>query len=387
MSMNNYECPKCHNVFPESNKFLHDIHCTVNNPLPLNQSRILFLEENNNQNYQNNNNQNNINFLNFGNQNNQINHNQNNINNRNFLNQNNRINPFQNDLNYNNQGNINIDNQNNLNNQNKNNHNQNLPHRPQPRLGLRKEPISHRDIFHNIRESFMEMPQTFECWYCGQTLPLDQKVDHMLCHQLENENERNPRNEQNNLNQNERRQGRNIRPRDQSANISPRRVNPRRQINPSPDNRHNNNINNIQNPQPNNNQMPILNFDFNRIEENNNRLNNNRNRNNFVADIPSFRNENIFNNRLNQINRRIQLIRNNSRRVNNNVSLPETKLDNISSFDSEKKRCLICLCDYIIGDKVINLPCIHMYHSECIKSWLNSHDSCPLCKIKISDVI
>ena len=199
----------------------------------------------------------------------------------------------------------------------------------------------------------MEMPQTFEC----------------------------------NLNQNERRQGRNIRPRDQSANISPRRVNPRRQINPSPDNRHNNNINNIQNPQPNNNQMPILNFDFNRIEENNNRLNNNRNRNNFVADIPSFRNENIFHNRLNQINRRIQLIRNNSRRVNNNVSLPETKLDNISSLDSEKKRCLICLCDYIIGDKVINLPCIHMYHSECIKSWLNSHDSCPLCKIKISDVI
>ena len=49
MNIDNYECPKCHNVFPKSNKFLHDIHCTVNNPLPLNQNRILFLEENNNQ--------------------------------------------------------------------------------------------------------------------------------------------------------------------------------------------------------------------------------------------------------------------------------------------------------------------------------------------------
>ena len=61
MNIDNYECPKCHNVFPKSNKFLHDIHCTVNNPLPLNQNRILFLEENNNQNYQNNYNQNNLN--------------------------------------------------------------------------------------------------------------------------------------------------------------------------------------------------------------------------------------------------------------------------------------------------------------------------------------
>ena len=63
-----------------------------------------------------------------------------------------------------------------------------------------------------------------------------------------------------------------------------------------------------------------------------------------------------------------------------------TKIDNISSLDPEKKNCTICLCDYINGDKVIILPCIHMFHAECIKEWLKKN-SCPLCKIKITDAI
>ena len=41
MENNSYECPRCHNIFPEKNKFLHDIRCTNENPMPLDQSRIL----------------------------------------------------------------------------------------------------------------------------------------------------------------------------------------------------------------------------------------------------------------------------------------------------------------------------------------------------------
>ena len=154
---------------------MHDIHCTVNNPLPLNQSRILFLEENNNQDNLSNHNQNNLNYFNYDNQNNQINHNQSNLNNLNYLNQNNINNRIQNNLNFDNENenNLNYNNQNYLDNHNQNNHNQDLPHRPQPRLGLRNEPISHRDIFHNIRESIMEIPQTFDCWLCGKSVLQD----------------------------------------------------------------------------------------------------------------------------------------------------------------------------------------------------------------------
>jgi len=53
MRVNNYKCPKCHNIFPESNKHFHEILCKDNNQLPLNQSRIMFLEEENNQNQNN----------------------------------------------------------------------------------------------------------------------------------------------------------------------------------------------------------------------------------------------------------------------------------------------------------------------------------------------
>ena len=35
-----YECPRCHNKFPESNKIMHDIRCTEENPLPNNENFV-----------------------------------------------------------------------------------------------------------------------------------------------------------------------------------------------------------------------------------------------------------------------------------------------------------------------------------------------------------
>lgn len=373
MNVNNYECPKCHNVFPESNKLMHDIRCTVNNPVPLNQSRIFLFEENNNQNKTNNRNRNNINNRNQNNLYNQIqtipnNRIQNNINIRN-----------QNNLNNRNHNNINNRAQSNINNRYQNNQNQHLPQRPQPRLGLRNNPISHIDIFHNIRESFMDIPQTFDCWLCGQTLPEDQKIDHMLCHQIQNENEENERIEQNNLNQNQGQPLRNQRLRDRLG------------INYHNNNRRQQQRNNNQSPQiVRNNQMAISNANFHARQEYNNPQNNNRNRNNLVVDIPSFRNEDIFHNRLNQLRlqRNITSLNNvNNRRRGDNVRLPVSKIDNVSLLDPEKRNCSICLCDFITGDKVTTLPCIHMYHSACIEKWLRHKDFCPLCKMKISDAI
>ncbi|EEY19508.1 predicted protein [Verticillium alfalfae VaMs.102] len=37
---------------------------------------------------------------------------------------------------------------------------------------------------------------------------------------------------------------------------------------------------------------------------------------------------------------------------------------------------------YVVCDLIRNLPCRHIYHSECITQWfLNKHDTCPLCKV------
>lgn len=43
--------------------------------------------------------------------------------------------------------------------------------------------------------------------------------------------------------------------------------------------------------------------------------------------------------------------------------------------------CLICLGDFVEGEKVRVLPkCNHGFHVRCIDTWLLSRDSCPTCR-------
>ena len=64
--------------------------------------------------------------------------------------------------------------------------------------------------------------------------------------------------------------------------------------------------------------------------------------------------------------------------------LPETTIEDVSKLDQEKKDCVICLENFKNKDKAIILPCIHLFHNDCIKSWLKKHNSCPICKFEIS---
>lgn len=76
----------------------------------------------------------------------------------------------------------------------------------------------------------------------------------------------------------------------------------------------------------------------------------------------------------------------NSERVDPRIlnSLPETEVADASKLDHDNKNCIICLEDFIDKDKIICLPCIHVFHSDCIKSWLNCHRSCPTCKFELT---
>lgn len=54
------------------------------------------------------------------------------------------------------------------------------------------------------------------------------------------------------------------------------------------------------------------------------------------------------------------------------------------TFDDEsttENMCSICLCGYSTGDIVIaSKHCTHMFHKDCILSWLDKHDDCPVCR-------
>lgn len=53
--------------------------------------------------------------------------------------------------------------------------------------------------------------------------------------------------------------------------------------------------------------------------------------------------------------------------------------------DEDDRACTICFGPIEDGDKVGALPCDHIFHSECLKTWLVRRQVCPLCQR--SDVV
>ena len=65
-------------------------------------------------------------------------------------------------------------------------------------------------------------------------------------------------------------------------------------------------------------------------------------------------------------------------------NLNTIKLKEIEKLSHENKKCVICLENFVIDDDCICLPCIHIYHGECIKKWLKRRNFCPICRFKIT---
>lgn len=51
----------------------------------------------------------------------------------------------------------------------------------------------------------------------------------------------------------------------------------------------------------------------------------------------------------------------------------------IESLSAEKKECMICMNEYEAGEELRFLPCMHIYHRECVDQWLMKALRCPEC--------
>ncbi|XP_004453150.1 E3 ubiquitin-protein ligase RNF6 [Dasypus novemcinctus] len=68
--------------------------------------------------------------------------------------------------------------------------------------------------------------------------------------------------------------------------------------------------------------------------------------------------------------------------------LTKEQIDNLStrnyehsSIDSElNKICSVCISDYVTGNKLRQLPCMHEFHIHCIDRWLSENCTCPICR-------
>jgi len=59
----------------------------------------------------------------------------------------------------------------------------------------------------------------------------------------------------------------------------------------------------------------------------------------------------------------------------------------VSQRDIEKNQndsCSICLEQLSVGDFATRLPCGHLFHENCIKSWLRSGNQCPVCRYELA---
>ncbi|KAM9604887.1 E3 ubiquitin-protein ligase RNF6 isoform 2-T5 [Trichechus inunguis] len=73
---------------------------------------------------------------------------------------------------------------------------------------------------------------------------------------------------------------------------------------------------------------------------------------------------------------------------NRSRGLTKEQIDNLStrnyehsSIDSElSKICSVCISDYVTGNKLRQLPCMHEFHIHCIDRWLSENCTCPICR-------
>lgn len=51
--------------------------------------------------------------------------------------------------------------------------------------------------------------------------------------------------------------------------------------------------------------------------------------------------------------------------------------------EDNTEKCTICLCEFEDGEDVRRLPCMHLFHVQCVDQWLTSNKRCPICRVDI----
>ena len=65
------------------------------------------------------------------------------------------------------------------------------------------------------------------------------------------------------------------------------------------------------------------------------------------------------------------------------AKLKVSKVRNTAKLAECDDTCVVCLENFVKGDKRKVLACSHGFHPECIDKWLNENGVCPTCKAKV----
>ena len=48
-----------------------------------------------------------------------------------------------------------------------------------------------------------------------------------------------------------------------------------------------------------------------------------------------------------------------------------------------REKCHVCQMEYASSDLVMQLPCQHCYHPDCINGWFKQNRTCPVCRFEV----
>ena len=72
---------------------------------------------------------------------------------------------------------------------------------------------------------------------------------------------------------------------------------------------------------------------------------------------------------------------NENKKYDDNIPLTEIQLNKLSLAKVKiEEDCSICCCPMLIKNKQILLNCRHIFHKNCIYSWLRKNPLCPMCR-------
>uniref|UniRef100_A0A1A9W0L2 RING-type domain-containing protein n=1 Tax=Glossina brevipalpis TaxID=37001 RepID=A0A1A9W0L2_9MUSC len=64
------------------------------------------------------------------------------------------------------------------------------------------------------------------------------------------------------------------------------------------------------------------------------------------------------------------------------IMLPSEEY-NIETSNGDQLSCAICIDDLLSKEIIRTLPCNHRFHVKCIDKWLQSHNTCPMCRAHV----
>jgi len=67
------------------------------------------------------------------------------------------------------------------------------------------------------------------------------------------------------------------------------------------------------------------------------------------------------------------------------VTIFPTHICDGNFHDDALSTCTICLEEFLKGEEIKMIPCLHFYHSECIDEWFKRSDCCPICNFHVDD--